>query len=202
MVKKPEVRQKILDAARELFWKNGYEATGIAEILKKAEVGSGSLYWFFRTKEDLLAEVLKEYIRLLYPNVAEPAFRQSEDPVERVFIICDRYREILLTYGFKLGCPVGRIVLELGDRYENIRKLTDELLFLWREMIKKCLLEASDRFCPGTDFEEVSVFIFTTLQGAMLQARAHKNIRYFDISISQMRVYLESRMINQSEKSL
>jgi len=61
MGRKSDVRQKVIDVASELFWHQGYETTGVAAILEKAGIGSGSLYWFFKTKEDLLRAVLDSY---------------------------------------------------------------------------------------------------------------------------------------------
>ena len=51
---KNPTRDRLVEAARTLFWKHGYASTGIAQILKEADAGSGSLYYFFPTKEDLL----------------------------------------------------------------------------------------------------------------------------------------------------
>src|SRR5262245_45357299 len=58
---KPEpvpTRERILEAARHLFWEKGYAATGMAEILERAEANAGSFYHFFPGKESLLLAVL------------------------------------------------------------------------------------------------------------------------------------------------
>jgi len=49
-------RERILLAAVELFYSRGYAATEMADILKKARANSGSFYFFFKGKEDLLHE--------------------------------------------------------------------------------------------------------------------------------------------------
>ena len=51
-------RDRLIEAARELFYVHGYEATSIAEVLEKADVNSGSLYYYFSGKEELLLAVL------------------------------------------------------------------------------------------------------------------------------------------------
>ena len=56
--KKP-TRERIVEAALYLFWKNGYAGTGLAEILESAEAKPGSFYYFFKTKEELLLAVLR-----------------------------------------------------------------------------------------------------------------------------------------------
>jgi len=47
-------RERLLDAARYLFWERGYTATGMAEILHRAQANAGSFYHFFPSKEALL----------------------------------------------------------------------------------------------------------------------------------------------------
>jgi len=49
-----DLRQEILDAAWELFDKNGYEKTTVNEIIKKANTSKGGFYYYFKAKEELL----------------------------------------------------------------------------------------------------------------------------------------------------
>ncbi len=44
-------REKLIETARDLFHQQGYAPTGIAQILKKSGVNSGSLYYFFRLRK-------------------------------------------------------------------------------------------------------------------------------------------------------
>src|SRR5687768_2742544 len=96
MTDSTDTRERLVDTARKLFWNQGYSATGVAQILKEAGAKSGSLYYFFPTKQDLLREVLERYKSLLMPAVMEPVFSKIEDPIERVFGVLDAYRRGLL----------------------------------------------------------------------------------------------------------
>ncbi len=71
---KNDTRERLIEAARDLFLKQGYASTGIAQILEAADAGSGSLYYFFPTKEDLLLAVLEWYKANLIPAVVQPVF--------------------------------------------------------------------------------------------------------------------------------
>jgi AcrR family transcriptional regulator len=55
-----EVKNKIIDVARNLMVTQGYKKTTTRQIIEKAEVTNGTLYHFFRDKEDLLRAVAKE----------------------------------------------------------------------------------------------------------------------------------------------
>jgi len=58
--RRAQTRQKILDAAAELFLKNGFENTSIAQIIERADVVKGTLYQHFQTKMDLLVVLSRE----------------------------------------------------------------------------------------------------------------------------------------------
>src|ERR1700682_6696139 len=106
-----DTRDRLIETARNLFLQNGYGNTGIAQILKVADVGSGSLYHFFPTKEDLLIAVLQKYKALLAPMVIQPVFDRIQDPIERIFGVLDGYRQMLAVTGFAMGCPVRNLAL-------------------------------------------------------------------------------------------
>src|SRR3954467_1178953 len=106
-------RDRLLEAARYLFWEKGYAATGMAEILARAQANSGSFYHFFASKEALLLAVLESYLKGLDPVVVQPAFARKSDPIERVFEILEGYRERLISTECRYGCPLGRLALEI-----------------------------------------------------------------------------------------
>ena len=65
-------RKRIVLAAMELFWEKGYQSTSVADLLKRAEVHSGSLYHFFAGKQDVLLAVLHLYHERHRRDVARP----------------------------------------------------------------------------------------------------------------------------------
>ena len=65
MKKGEESRQRLIECAAELFWKNGYSSTGISEILKQTGLPKGSFYFYFKSKDDLAAAVTEYYQKIL-----------------------------------------------------------------------------------------------------------------------------------------
>lgn len=193
-----ETRRRLIEAARELFYLQGYEATSVAEILEKAGVHSGSLYHHFGSKERLLVEVLETYKEMLWPAVVQPVFESVEDPIQRIFGILDGYRRGLLAMVFTGGCPIGNIGIEVGDRISSARIKVAENFEDWCGWIEACLEEAADRLPPGTDRKQLSKFILTVMEGAVMQARAHGGIEPFDACVEQLRGYF-SLLLSQGE---
>ncbi|HXE74928.1 MAG TPA: TetR/AcrR family transcriptional regulator [Candidatus Xenobia bacterium] len=178
-----------MEAARELFWAQGYEATSVAQILEKAEVNSGSLYHYFSSKEDLLLAVLEQYKELLLPEVIEPAFQQVTDPIERIFAILEGYRRGLLYTVFTGGCPIGNLAIEVGDHHPEARKRIAENFEGWVGWIRKCLDDAGERVPPEVDRQQLAQFVLTVMEGAVMQSRAHASIAPFDAAVATLRDY-------------
>jgi AcrR family transcriptional regulator len=188
---KPPSRDRLLEAAMELFYLQGFGATSVAEILEKAGANSGSLYYYFSSKEELLLAVLERYKELLWPMVIEPAFAREQDPIKRIFAILEGYRAGLLYSVFTGGCPIGNLALEVGDHLPQARQKIAQNFSGWCSWIERCLEEAGSRLPAGLDRKQLAQFVLTVMEGAVMQARAHGSIEPFDASVSQLRSYLE-----------
>jgi AcrR family transcriptional regulator len=198
---KPETRERLVEAARRLFHEQGYTATGIAQILDAAEANSGSLYYFFPTKEDLLLAVLELYKDLLRPIVVQPVFDRVADPIERIFGILDGYRKQLLATKYQFGCPIGNLALELTNSHPAARKLIAENFGGWRKAIEQCLLDAAGRLPASVDREQLALFVLTTMEGAVMLARTYHDIKPYDVAVTQLRDYFDRLLRDGSEWS-
>ncbi|MBN2179299.1 MAG: TetR/AcrR family transcriptional regulator [Deltaproteobacteria bacterium] len=83
-------RKQILDAARALLLKRGISSTSMNRIARDAELSVGTLYIYFKNKEDLYAELQEEGLNLLYDKVKE-AKERGNDPQ-------DTLRDIAIAY--------------------------------------------------------------------------------------------------------
>lgn len=184
-------RERLVETARQLFWTQGYQATGVAEILREAGVNSGSLYYFYRTKEQLLLAVLDRYAELLGPEVMEPVFARARDPISRIFGVLAVYREGLEKTGYRQGCPIGNLALEMSEKSEAVRKKIAENFENWRAVIRRCLEDAGDRLVPDLDRDQLATFILTVMEGAVMQCRAFRSIAPFDASVAVLRDYFD-----------
>jgi TetR/AcrR family transcriptional regulator, transcriptional repressor for nem operon len=183
------VRERLLDAARYLFWEKGYAATGVAELLQRAQVNSGSFYYVFPSKEALLAAVLEDYLDGLEPAVLRTAFARHRDPIERIFAILRGYREKLLATGCQYGCPIGRLALEIEAENVPVHKRIAANFAAWTSAVRSCLEDARRRLPPNCDLDALATFVLTTMEGGVMQARSYKRMEPFDQSAAQLRNY-------------
>jgi TetR/AcrR family transcriptional regulator, transcriptional repressor for nem operon len=188
---KNSTRERLVEAARILFWKQGYSSTGIAQILKEADAGSGSLYYFFPTKEDLLIAVLEWYRENLWSQVVQPVFDRVTDPIERIFGILDGYRRGLLMTSYHGGCPIGNLALELADSHPAARELLAVNFTGWRKVIEQCLAEGAGCLPATLERDQLALFVLTTMEGAVMLARSYQDIAPYDAAVTQLRDYFD-----------
>ena len=144
-------RDRLINSARYLFWERGYAGTSMADLLAHAEVNSGSFYHFFESKEALLREVLSGYLRALRPMVVDPAFAQTDEPVERIFAILAGYRGRILQTDCKYGCPLGRLALEIDPENRSAHKLIAQNFQGWITAVRECIDQIKHCLPKGTD---------------------------------------------------
>ena len=99
---KSEMRDKILDAARELFIAEGYEGVSMRKVADKIEYTPTTIYGYFADKEDLFRQLCHEDFAKLSEVFQNASI--SEDPVERM-------RQI------------GKLYIDFGLQYPNHYKL-------------------------------------------------------------------------------
>ena len=184
-------RDRLVHAALQLFQEKGYGSTSIADILKKAGANSGSLYHFFPTKQDLLTAVLDTYLRGIRPMLLDPSWEGVDDPLERIFALLARYRQMLVDTECFYGCPIGNLALELHEPDPAVRERLAANFSAWTGAIEECLAAAAERLLPDVDRKALAQFVLTTMEGGVMQARTHRSLEAFDASVGQLRNYFD-----------
>ncbi len=129
-----ERREGILDAAAEVFDRQGYAATTMEEVASAAGISKGSIYNYFQSKSDLFAHLLT---RALEPETADaagilrrsgPATKRIEALIDMWFSRMDHYKELgRLTLEFWSTAARqpddGRIAGEIDAFYQTWQKM-------------------------------------------------------------------------------
>lgn len=106
---KLEKRTKIVEAARHLFREKGFDATTTLEIAERADIGSGTLFLYARTKEDLVVMVFHDELMAVTKSAFDsvPKNRDLVDQLLHVFLrMVDYHQEDL-----SLTATILRLVL-------------------------------------------------------------------------------------------
>ena len=76
-------RKQILDVARALLFEKGLRAASINQIARTAELGVGTIYFYYRNKEEIFAELQQEGLDLLHVRI-DQAQEMAADPADKL----------------------------------------------------------------------------------------------------------------------
>jgi TetR/AcrR family transcriptional regulator, transcriptional repressor for nem operon len=185
----PTTRERLIHSALFLFWEWGFAGTSMSDLLAHARVNSGSFYHFFESKEALLRAVLEEYLVALRPQIVEPAFQTTNDPIERIFAILAGYRLRILSTNCQYGCPLGRLALEIDPENRPAHALIAENFRGWIGAVRECLDQAGAWLPADTDREALATFVLAVMEGGVMLSRSYRSVEPFDQAVSQLRNY-------------
>jgi AcrR family transcriptional regulator len=138
----PTARERILEAAYELFSQRGTRAVGTEEVLEKAGVARATLYRHFRSKDDLvLAFLQRREQRWTRELVEAEARRRGSTPREQLLAIFDVFGEWFEQDEFE-GCSFINVLLEVGDRDSPIGNASAAHLEYIRTIVRRLAEEA------------------------------------------------------------
>ncbi len=109
-------RQRLMAAAARVVHQQGAERTTIADIAHAADVPVGNVYYYFKTKDELVAAALTEHARQL--EMLTDRLDRLPDPGERLRGLVEAWvsqRDLTARY----GCPTGTLAAELDKRPEG-----------------------------------------------------------------------------------
>ncbi|MGF1598433.1 MAG: TetR/AcrR family transcriptional regulator [Acidimicrobiales bacterium] len=174
-------RERILAAADRLLRYRGYEAVGVADICREAEVRKGSFYHFFDSKAALAVELLEGSWQRIRSKVFAEAFGQPASTIDTFH----RFGE-LITMGLAhemdaegaiSGCRFGNFALELANTDEAIRacvsQVFDEMAATFATAIESG--QASGELTADLDPTATSLALLAHMEGLMLLAKTRRD---------------------------
>ena len=79
-----DAKERLIQAAMDLFFTRSYTDVGVQELCKAAAVKKGSFYHFFETKQDLVLASLDRWWEITRETAWERAFSSERPPLERI----------------------------------------------------------------------------------------------------------------------
>src|SRR3954447_380658 len=162
-------RERFVNVGAELFRRQGYNATGVKQIVAEAQAPFGSLYHFFPGgKEELGAEAVRTsgaLYGLLLPAIFDPA----PDVVTGVRDFFEGAADHLVESGWQDACPIATVALEVSSTSEPLREACADVFDGWIDAGTERF--ASEGFAPD-QARELVIGMIAALEGAFVLSRA------------------------------
>lgn len=162
-------REQLLKTALELFAKNGIHATGIDTIVEHSGVTKKTLYAHFRSKEELVLAVLRQYDGLARNEFMRRVESGGKTPRARLFAIFDVAQRWFQQKNF-YGCLFINTIGEFSDKDTPIRHVCKEYKKLVKGYIRKLCQQAG-----ALDPQGLAEELVLLLEGATVTAQVSQN---------------------------
>jgi AcrR family transcriptional regulator len=177
-------RARLVDSAKALVHEQGVHATTLAEIADRAEVPLGNVYYYFKTKDELLAAVVDEHVREVDALLAGLGTRKT--PRARLKALIRTWAEAAPIVA-RSGCPIGSLSSDLakcaGDAPRSGASLFDVIL-TW--------IEAQFRDLGRRDARDLALMLFAGIQGACVLSNSFHDPKIMTREVRQLERWLDS----------
>ena len=192
MKKGEESRQHLIECAAELFWKNGYSATGISEILKQTGLPKGSFYFYFKSKDDLASAVTEYYQKILLEQFQSSSQGNDwESFIEEIF----DYLSVRTSGQTFAGCPYAVMGMETALSKPAVASVFMEGLKKLEQIFQKVLLYSG---LPQDHAAILSRRMLSIYQGYLLLGRINGDLSYLKNAEKNMiEMYREYRSYHE-----
>ncbi|MEV4812971.1 TetR/AcrR family transcriptional regulator [Micromonospora avicenniae] len=178
-------RQRLMVAAAEVVHRQGVERTTIADIARAADVPVGNVYYYFKTKDELVVAALSEHTRQL--DLLTDRLNQLPDPRERLTGLVEAWlsqRDVAARY----GCPTGTLAVELDKRDDG--ELDAEAGKVIRLLLDWVEQQFGEMGLPEPD--GLALTLVGAYQGMSLLANALREPRVMDREGARLLAWLDS----------
>jgi AcrR family transcriptional regulator len=176
-------------SAALLIRERGAQATAISNVLKHSGAPRGSAYHYFPGGRMQLLEEATDYAGAYIAGKISAA----ESAVALFDELTEMYREQLIRSDYRAGCPIVAVTVEAGDpdnpeRTTKVIERAAAAFALWTDLIgQRLVTEGVD----AARAEELAMLVMTSIEGAIIVARASRDVKPLDLVQRQLRGILD-----------
>ncbi|WP_342116384.1 TetR/AcrR family transcriptional regulator [Pseudoduganella sp. OTU4001] len=178
-------RERIVEAANDLFYQQGFEQTSFTHIAEAVGITRGNFYYHFKSKDEILDAVISARFSAT-EAMLERWGQVSGNPEGR--LCC--FAEILVVNCAKImgyGCPVGTLSTELATLNHPSRRGADEIFSLFRIWLRR-QFELAGR---SGDADDLAMHLLSRSQGIATLAHAFQDEEFIRKEVKTMREWIK-----------
>ncbi len=181
-------RERMVVSAALLIRERGAHPTAIADVLEHSGAPRGSAYHYFPGgRTQLLCEAVDYAGQYIAAKIAK-----AESGVDALDRLCKAYRKQLLDSDFRAGCPVVAVAVEAGDPTKPeaaapVIERAAAAFSRWTDLIAERLVADG---VSAKRAAELAMLITTSIEGAIVVARASRDIKPLELVHGPLRSLL------------
>src|SRR5271156_4715726 len=160
-------RERFIEAMTDLLQRQGYAATGLAEVTARSGAPRGSLYFHFPEGKEQLAAAALQLGGERFTDMIDAAIAAAPDAASAIRILVAALSNRLQSSQYELGCPIATTALEQAASWARLRETVHAVFLRWIETFR-VRLQAEG--CDPAMAEEQALFAVSAIEGALVLA--------------------------------
>lgn len=190
-----ERKNEILDVAEKLFCTKGFDHTSTNDILNEIGIARGTLYYHFKSKEDILDAMIDRIVEQTTSKAKEIAKNHS-------IPVLDRMKDTILA--LNVDNEIGRMIMEQVHRPQNAlmhQKMQEKLLSKVNPLITEIIKDGCDQGLFNTKYPEEAVEMIMIYSNTAFDALADNSHEEMERKVAGF-IYNTERILGMDEGSL
>ncbi len=177
---------RIVEAANDLFYQQGYNQTSFAEVAESTGIPKGNFYYYFKSKDELLHAVISYRLEVIKTLLAETEarFTTPQSRLQRIIDILANESSAVMDY----GCPLGTLNAELGKTQEDLQAHAAKMFDLFHDWCEREFIALGRK----ENARHLAMHLMALLQGAALLGNVYKDRSFIENEINSAKDWVRS----------
>lgn len=199
--KSEQTRDRILEAAFEEMYINGFQGMRVEHILAKTQLTKGAFYHHFPSKKSLGYAVVDDILFTVKRRLLEP-LEQSDDPITTCLDILSQTLNAMSDDELALGCPLNNLSQEMSSIDQGFAERLSAIYMYWQKVLQQALTRGQQAGTVATNIDSaaVSLFIISSIQGIIGTVKCLQNKQALGDLNATLADYLKSLSPNYSRE--
>lgn len=193
--KADKTKRMIIEKSAPIFNKKGFAGTSMNDIIQATGLAKGGIYGNFSSKEEI-AELAFEFAFEKIIDEIRIKIQPKKNTVDKLLAILDYYRNYSIKSPIEGGCPMVNFGADSDDTHPLIReKVADAMARTVNELIH--IIEAGKKrkeIKSETDASLTAEIIFSTINGALMRAKANQNPKKLNRILDWLSSWIETEI--------
>lgn len=193
MSKGTQTRERILERAAQLFSRQGYFGSSLADIMHETGLEKGGIYNHFSSKEQLALEAF-DYAYGLVQQRVRSALQDKKHAVERLLALIEVFKSMVEDPPVEGGCPILNTAIEADDAQPALKARAANAMDFWRDTFHRIIAKgiAKQEVRSNVDADVVATLFISMLEGAIMLSKLYGDTIHMRRAADHLTQYVET----------
>ena len=193
---KDDVREQLIHTMFTSLYHEGYHASNLIDLLKRAGSSKGGLYHYFGSKKELALESIKNVLEAFVEHFWIQGLKAHNDPILALEALLKELPHTTLTqnvpFEIRYGCPINNLIHELSAMDEDFSTLLASIMDTWHDAITDALQRGINTNIIRSDVNvlQLAQFIIASIEGSLSIAKGYRDEETYHSNIAILITYL------------